>query len=179
MFQTQLCDLLNLVGEAAGWRHRYLSRQSPTVWLRVGSCLTEGASAYRTSRTSSRVAPHRISTFLPFVRLMAAPRKAERGDAINLKPKSRRLEVKKEKKTKLVILRLQVDIILYTLYFTFKFSLEWFSKGSWLILDGLPSFRIIHGQMSSIENFVAPFITTECGWTRPIKALTAPKVNYE
>lgn len=97
VFQTQLCDLLNLVGEGAGWRHRYLSRQSPTVWLRVGSCLTEGASSYRTSRTSSGAAPHRISTFLPFGRLMAALRRAERGDAINLKPKSRRLQGKKEK----------------------------------------------------------------------------------
>lgn len=96
VFHTQLCDLLNLVGEGAGCRHRYLSRQSPTVWLCVGSCLTVGASAYRTSRTSIGVAPHRISTFLPFVRLMAALRKAERGDAITLKPKSRRLQVKKD-----------------------------------------------------------------------------------
>lgn len=48
------------------------------------------------------------------------------------------------------MLRLQVDIIVYTLYFKFKFGLEWFSMGLWLILEDFSYLCIIYWQIKIV-----------------------------
>lgn len=88
-----------LAGESIIYLVRFLPCDSmKNFWL------TEGALVPRTIITSG-VMLHRISTFLPLVRLMAEPGKAE-GQCYKSQAQSK---LKKTKKAKLFMLRLQAD----------------------------------------------------------------------